>query len=73
MVMVLWKWGKGILRKAVGSNANPPLYGWQRNYYDRIIRNDAELERIRGYIFNNSSRWDEDSGNLMNRRVVMTM
>ena len=73
MEMVFWKWGEGILRKVVGSNANPPLYGWQRNDNDRTIRNDEELERIRGYIFKNPSRWDEDSGNLMNRRVVMAM
>ncbi|MCA9834916.1 MAG: transposase [Thermomicrobiales bacterium] len=26
---------------------------WQRSYYDRIIRNDRELESIRGYIQGN--------------------
>jgi REP element-mobilizing transposase RayT len=26
---------------------------WQRNYYERIVRNEAELERVREYIRNN--------------------
>ncbi|MFA5104424.1 MAG: transposase [Candidatus Margulisiibacteriota bacterium] len=28
-------------------------FGWQRNYFDRIIRNDSELDRIRQYIADN--------------------
>ncbi len=39
---------------------------WQRNYYERIIRNDHELERIREYIVNNPLQWDDDSDNPMN-------
>ncbi len=31
----------------------PGLPVWQRNYYDHIIRNDADLTRIRTYIANN--------------------
>ena len=30
---------------------------WQRNYYDRIIRNDHELYRARRYIVSNPDRW----------------
>ena len=30
---------------------------WQRNYYEHIIRNGYELDRIRHYIFNNPQRW----------------
>ena len=26
---------------------------WQRGYYDRIVRNDAELDQLREYIHNN--------------------
>jgi putative transposase len=26
---------------------------WQRGYYDRIIRNEVELDKIRKYIRNN--------------------
>jgi REP element-mobilizing transposase RayT len=33
---------------------------WQRNYYERIIRNEAEQERIREYIATNPQHWAED-------------
>jgi putative transposase len=39
---------------------------WQRSFYDRIIRNESELNRIREYIFLNPSNWETDrnySGN----------
>ena len=36
---------------------------WQRNYYEHIIRNENELNRIRQYIMNNPSRWDLDREN----------
>ena len=36
---------------------------WQRNYYERIIRNDDELHRIREYIINNPAQWDMDREN----------
>jgi REP element-mobilizing transposase RayT len=37
---------------------------WQRGYYDRIIRNERELDAIREYIQNNPQRWAEDRDNL---------
>lgn len=36
---------------------------WQRNYYEHIIRDEAALNRIRGYIVENPARWAEDSEN----------
>jgi putative transposase len=36
---------------------------WQRNYYDHIIRNDADLHRIRTYIANNPLQWEIDEEN----------
>ncbi len=32
---------------------------WQRNYYEHIIRNRNELERIRQYIKNNPLKWEQ--------------
>ena len=32
---------------------------WQRNYYEHVIRNDDELNKIREYIIQNPDRWDE--------------
>jgi REP element-mobilizing transposase RayT len=37
---------------------------WQRNYYEHIIRNERELNRIREYIQNNPLRWQYDRENL---------
>ncbi len=36
---------------------------WQRNYYEHIIRNQLELDRIRKYIADNTYRWEEDQEN----------
>ena len=36
---------------------------WQRNYYERVIRGDAELNRIRQYIADNPTSWEEDVEN----------
>lgn len=37
---------------------------WQRGYWERIIRNERELEATRQYIRNNPRRWAEDRENL---------
>ena len=39
---------------------------WQRNYYERIIRNEKELDKIRQYIINNPIKWDLDKDNPSN-------
>ena len=36
---------------------------WQRNYYEHIVRDEADLERIRDYIQSNPADWDEDEEN----------
>mgnify|MGYP003565254145 FL=1 len=36
---------------------------WQRNYYERIIRENDEMFKIREYIENNPYTWDEDEEN----------
>ncbi len=38
-------------------------FAWQRNYHDRIIRHDAELNRIRQYIIDNPRCWTNDPEN----------
>lgn len=39
---------------------------WQRNYYERIVRNDGELSAIRQYIQNNPQKWELDQDNPIN-------
>jgi putative transposase len=41
---------------------------WQRSFYDRIVRNQDELEAIRGYIFMNPERW---AGDRFNPEAIM--
>ncbi|HUT62374.1 MAG TPA: transposase [Anaerolineae bacterium] len=36
---------------------------WQRNYYEHIIHNNDELNKIREYIQNNSLKWEFDIEN----------
>jgi len=36
---------------------------WQRGYYERVIRDERELEEVRKYIANNPAKWDLDIEN----------
>ena len=38
-------------------------FQWQTNYYDHIVRNENELNRIREYIMNNPVKWQHDLEN----------
>ncbi len=56
----------------VKQNGWPAFPGklWQRNYYERVIRNHDELQRIREYVVNNPQKWAvdrENSGNSQTR------
>jgi len=39
---------------------------WQRSFYDRIIRNEKELNNVRAYIMNNPLRWEWEKENPKN-------
>ena len=36
---------------------------WQRNYYEHVVRDEAEFNRICQYILNNPLQWDMDREN----------
>ena len=36
---------------------------WQRNYYEHIVRDEEDAQRIHLYIEANPSHWDEDEEN----------
>ncbi len=36
---------------------------WQRGYYDRVVRNERELQAIRQYIRQNPAHWPDDPEN----------
>ena len=53
---------KSACTKQINELQNTPgLALWQRNYHERIIRNDDELHALRDYIQSNPARWEEDS------------
>jgi len=35
-------------------------FNWQRNYFERVIRNERELIAVRDYIRNNPTNWRKD-------------
>ena len=41
----------------------PGMLLWQRNYYEHIIRDTEELDRVRCYIENNPTMWEMDREN----------
>ena len=43
----------------------PNLTVWQRNYYEHIIRDQFDLDRIRGYIADNPKNWALDEENII--------
>jgi len=52
---------KSIITKRINQIRDTPGFSvWQRNYYEHIIRNENELNRIRKYILNNPANWLND-------------
>lgn len=41
---------------------------WQKSFYDHVIRNEKDLQRIQEYIFNNPLNWGLDSLNPKNAK-----
>lgn len=55
---------KSVVTKRVNQlrdNSGCPV--WQRNYFERVIRNEQELTRAREYIVNNPLKWALDKEN----------
>ncbi len=54
--------------KSLGTKRARRLLGtpgpiWQRGYYERVIRDERELEAARRYVLDNPHRWDQDPNN----------
>jgi len=50
---------KSAVTKRIGRECNVTGV-WQRNYYEHIIRNDADYNRIHRYIESNPANWVRD-------------
>jgi REP element-mobilizing transposase RayT len=55
---------KSVVTKLVNEQRLTPATPiWQRNYHERVIRNDEELNGIRQYIAGNPANWSTDHEN----------
>jgi len=52
-----------VTRRINEMRRTPGMKLWQRNYYDRVIRDENELNRIREYVVGNPMLWDMDREN----------
>jgi len=57
-------------KRTQAGGRNSDISVWQRNYYERVIRDEDELEKIREYIVYNPQKWPTDRENpkVLNRR-----
>ncbi|MBN2098364.1 MAG: transposase [Dehalococcoidia bacterium] len=52
---------KSASAKRINEMRNTPrMPVWQRNYYEHVIRNEAELNAIRQHIHGNQATWSSD-------------
>jgi REP element-mobilizing transposase RayT len=52
-----------VMRRINQRDGTPGQTIWQRNYYERVVRDQAELNRIRTYIRENPWKWMGDPEN----------
>ena len=60
------RWYKGRCKFEINKIQNKIFFQWQSRYYERIIRNEKELNFVREYIANNPLKWDLDRNNIGN-------
>jgi REP element-mobilizing transposase RayT len=48
----------------------PSACVWQRSFYERVIRDENELDKIRRYIIENPLHWDDDSENMSSLKMA---
>ena len=60
-------WLAEIKRNEIGARGK----FWHWNYYERIIRDERELERVRLYIRNNPLKWENDDLEFLGEETVL--
>ncbi len=55
---------KDITVKTIRKEISNVAFGWQRSFYDHIIRNEKSLNDTRQYVIENSLKWQFDEENL---------
>ncbi len=59
------RWFKTFSSRKINNIQNDFIFSWQKSFYDRIIRNEKELLKIREYIEENPLKWHLDKNNLL--------
>jgi putative transposase len=57
LATILGTYKAEVTKRINAQRHTPGRRVWQRNYYEHIVRNGADLERIRRYISTNPIRW----------------
>ena len=57
---------KSSVTRMVRRQWNNHSFGWQKSFYDHVIRNNQDLHRARTYIQNNPLSWALDKNNRAN-------
>jgi len=67
---ILGQFKSVTIKRIKAENRNTGISVWQRNYYERVIRDESELEKIREYIVYNPQKWltDRENPEVLNRR-----
>jgi REP element-mobilizing transposase RayT len=54
---------KATVTRKINSLEGGIHFGWQKSFYDHVIRNDKSLDNLRQYILNNPMKWELDIEN----------
>ena len=54
---------KSSVTRKVRKRRDGHAFGWQRSFYDHVIREEEDLNHIREYIRNNPLKWAFDRYN----------
>ena len=63
------RWYKGKTTFEIRHQLDQSDFGWQSRYYEHIIRNQKELEKIREYIYINPIKWSINEENPQNPKI----
>lgn len=46
---------------------------WQRNYYEKVIKDEEMLNNVREYILNNPRNWEKDSEYSSSKNIIFDL
>jgi putative transposase len=60
---VVGSFKSAVARRINALRGTPDVPVWQRGYYERVLRDEDELNDTRRYIADNPAQWDTDAEN----------